>query len=444
MARIGYCINRFSVVLTMISAVFRTLISVAPVWAYRFLLIVSQIALIPFLISHLGVVQYGIFVVLIVFGNFTSVLDFGLGSSFQVRYAECAGKKPEERRLGDLSAGGLLIAAILGAIVAAILGPSAFSFFHIKATGFWGISGDTASRIVSSVAALSFIFGAYAKILIGKNLISRSFIIQGLVLAASIGSLFVGILVWNIASGEELFFLRTLVMAFVNGFALIWILREARVSWRTIGDSFVVFRLGVKFMLFNLICVSISGLPYKFINSFLGNQEVVVYNILDKIFGVIFQFGQSPLVQLTPKFTMGIMQGDSLVIRSSRREYFRFALFLLIVAVMVLFLLNGFIFRELGGGKLNTIGWVPIFSFSILTLINLWVSFYSTALQAGGRLLVLIASAPIQVGVLMGGASFFVSKFGIIGAIAAVIISNLLLPCWILPWELKRVLNSAK
>jgi len=148
--------------------------------------ILIGIALLPFIISHLGKDAYGVFAIVGVVIGYSSLLDFGIGTTLVKFISEYNAKKDYEK-INKIISTAFILYFFLGSIgCAAILLSTNYlvtSLFHIPE------NLTDVSKIVFAVTAVTFlfnfVFGVFANVIIGLQRFDISTKIQIIMKAIS-------------------------------------------------------------------------------------------------------------------------------------------------------------------------------------------------------------------------------------------------------------------
>ena len=71
--------------------------------------------------------------------------------------------------------------------------------------------------------------------------------------------------------------------------------------------------------------------------------------------------------------------------------------------------------------------------FGVYVCMRVWTDTYTTALQASNRMKVFLLQTPIQA-VISIIVMLLLARFDLIGIMIALILSYILVPCWVVPW----------
>jgi O-antigen/teichoic acid export membrane protein len=414
-------------------------------WVSRILTAVIQLFSIRILLSGLGTERYSAYLLLASLAGWYSLLDFGLGSSLQNFVAEQRAKS--ESYAAYVRATALLALPVLALAVGVLyLTAPMLAPFFLKQVG--ALSGDEKTRafflsglLFSGTTVGSIVYKLwYAE--------QKGYLANLLPAVASLMGLGGIWLVMNCSLEEKL--LGSL-LAFNLPPATLSLLALARILIATKGSSATSAVLkplllrALKFWVFTLMVAATLQIDYLIMSQLLAAQDVVVYNITTRIFGIGYFLFSSLLAALYPSFTAFMMQGRWAELRHMLKRNLTLGLlgmlvFTGIMAFSMPWVLPIFAPRSLG---LH----IPT-SFILLVgtyqLALIWVSVFSTVLQSASLLRVFLVWTPLQAIVSATCQWWLAKQYGVYGIILGLLISYLVIAVWFLPLTLRRHIRERR
>lgn len=237
---------------------------------------VLTLLLMPYILRHLGVGQFGVWVVLSIFTNSFNLLDMGLGSSF-VKYISAYHTHEDYDRINQVLFSGLAFYGLFGVLLTTAglaFEKPLFSWFHIT-------NASDVFPVVLIACSIQNIAIMYLSVFKGIQRMDKSNAIEiKMSIVNAIGTVFfleAGLGIFGLA-------VNALVCAVMATVFTWWTVRQAvpkvRFAWHFNGPLLKeMFRYGAKIQvsrLGNLICFNLDKL---LISRYLGSAAVSFYEV---------------------------------------------------------------------------------------------------------------------------------------------------------------------
>lgn len=407
-------------------------------WSSRIVTAVVQLASIRLLLDSLGTERYAIYLLLSSLVGWYSLLDFGLGASLQNFVAEQRGKAEcyatFVRTTALLALPMLAFAIGMLYLISPLLAPLLLqkaAFSETEKIRLFFLSG--------SLFAVAAIGSIVYKLWYAEH---KGYLANLLPALASLLGL-VGIyMVVNSRLEEKLLgsiLAFNIPPAALSLLALMRILINTRKQLNEHTVLGPLLRRAFRFWIFSSMVVLTLQVDYLIMSQFLSAQEVVVYSLTTRIFGIGYFLFSALLAALWSSFTIYMIQNrwDEIIIILQRN--LAIGLVGMITFSVIIALSMSWIVSILAP---NSTGLhIPtkfIIFVGIYQLILIWVSVFSTVLQSASLLRVFIVWTPVQAVISIVGQWFLAQSFGVYGIISGLIISYLVIPVWYLPITLRR------
>lgn len=416
------------------------IIVVVSAWASKIIMAISQLIMVKIITEHLGIEQYAIYAVLINLLGWYLLLDFGLGTSIQNYISEhrADAKDPAHYIAATVitSFAFLIISCIVLYFVSPYLGNLLLNRYKI--TGNY--TKEDIFFVVSVISIISAIGSIVFKIWYGKLKGYLSNIVPGIAMLISL----VG--VWLVVSSSLSDKLLWSLVAYLSPVAVLsmyFLSKEinprAFLSVFTEANIFkIILKRSVQYWLFAIMSTLVLQLDYILMSQYVNSEQIVIYNLTTKIFGICLTLYSALLLAIWPIITELNVKNEWVKITKTISKYIYLGI-VFVAIFTVLFILFKDNILKVFSSKLDED--IPT-SFLILVcvyfMIRVFTDTYAIVLQSIGQLKSLWIWVPLQAVVNIVTQFLLVQKYQIYGIIIGLIISFILTVTWALPFTIKK------
>lgn len=399
----------------------------ASAWISRIVSATVQLIAVRYLIQSLGIEQYSTFALLGAVTAWAALADFGLGYSLQNYLSER--RALGEESLSLVAAGTmLLLPLLLGISIALYLVAPALSLMYLKSAV--GLSAD--SKTIAFAVAISLFIATSLGGIGYKIWFANQYGWLANIFPA-IGAL-IGLT--NISLGLVSYFSSPLLGALILFYgppALIALLSlylnciRARgyYSWTKFREnSLVLIRRGWHFWLFAVVAAFVLQADYLVMSQRLRPEEIVVYSLLLKFFG-LGSFVYTALLQaLWPSCAELRAQSRWNDLRSNARRYVMYGIAGMICFTVLFSCLQDIIIHVLGVDQ--PIPKSTVMLFGTYFVVRAWTDTYSMLLQSMNIVAPLWKIVSVQAVLSLGLQWVFSGWYGVNGLLIGLILSFVL------------------
>ncbi|MCB5314408.1 MATE family efflux transporter [Yersinia intermedia] len=424
----------------------RHIIVAASAWGSRLISIFIQFYSIKILLSLLGTEGYAVFTVIGSLVGWFLLADFGLGNSLQNQISH---RRINNQAYQDviLCAAITIIPIFILLILLVIISSSFLSDFIFGNFSFLSNSQRIEIFQVSSLIFLTTAIGNVSfKIWFSEhkgwfsNIIPAFSSILGLVLLVSLTSDILGIhnkLIYSIYC----FYIPAAILGTMSFlFKLIPSFKYFNLLKKE--TFYLLLRNGMGFFVFSLLSALVLQVDYIIMSKTLIGKDVVIYNIMSKIFGLINFIYAALLQSLWPICAEASSQKRFSDFYKIEKRYISFGVVVVIVSTLAIFLLQDFILNMLAPDKGFEFPLTLIILFSIYQMVRVWTDTYAMFLMSIGKLKPLWISVPFQAA-LSGSLQWYGAiNYGLVGLLCGLIASFLITVSWWLPFSFRSIVNK--
>jgi O-antigen/teichoic acid export membrane protein len=206
---------------------------------------------------------------------------------------------------------------------------------------------------------------------------------------------------------------------------------EANFDYEFVLD---LFRHGKYFFVFSVFAACTLQIDTLIISHYLSPQDLVSYNILTKIFGLIAFLYSAYIAAVMPVSAEMQRKGEYLQLNAIiKRNLLLGSLITLICTAGFIFLKN-WLFNFFSKEPLS-VGLNIVLMMCVYQLVRVWTDTYAMLLQSVNRMKRFIFFVFVQATLSVGFQIFFVRYFALMGILIGLILSYLLTVTWFLPYE---------
>lgn len=403
-------------------------------WLAKIIVAASQIVLMRLMLDILGVEDYSVYVVIFALYTWFSLMDFGIGYSYQSYISRC---RSEGKVLVD--DGRFFTLAMIVLVCNFFIWPISILCVLLLLYGQVSLGGSEIQLVVMfcGIAHLSCVFSTVYKIFFAehKGYISNIFpaiaslVTVALVLVAAKTDLFNG----GLFSAVLLTYGPLALMAAICFLYKVKLALNFDYVW---GVGIV--KNGWKYMAFAFLSLLTLNIDLLVVSRSLSSIDVVEYNLILKVFSLVLYLYSAYLMALMPVAAELIRKSDFSDVRSKIKSGMIFGVALAFLSSLFIVFFKGLVSSVLTNGVAAIhLGMVVMFFFYML--IRIWTDTFSTLLQSvsfmGGMLLCVAIQALISIAAQL----WLVNKLGSYGVILGVIASFLLTVVWFLPFQYRKI-----
>jgi len=199
-----------------------------------------------------------------------------------------------------------------------------------------------------------------------------------------------------------------------------------------------VFKKGFNFWFFSIMAAGVLQIDYLVMARYLRSDEIVLYNLLSRIFIFIFFIYSSLLTALWPEISMEIYKSNIEKVKSQIKKYLGIGILYIVTATLLVVLLKDYIVNLLAPGRLIEFPVYLIIIIGFYYLIRVWTDTYTMVLQSVNILKPFWMLVPIQALISLFGQIYFVRMYRLNGILYGLILSFLLTVSWGLPYYTRK------
>lgn len=355
--------------------------------------ILIGILIVPITINYLDPTRYGIFITLTSLIAWFGFFDIGLGHGLRNKFAQAIAANDHLLAKTYVSTTYALLSIIAASLIVIVLVVNNFVDWNaILNTSVSVISNDELKLLVAivfSVFFISFVLKLITVILLAdqRPSLASFFEFSGRILALTT------IVVLTKTSNSSLLYFgiaQTVIPVLVLLISNIWFFKDRynqyKPSFKFIDFSKTkdILNLGLKFFVIQIASVLLYQTNNIIITQLFGPESVTTYSIANSYFSVLTMFFSIVVTPFWSAFTEAWTKNEISWIKNIMKKLVKVWLFLLIMAVIMLFL-SPYVY-ELWIGNAVIIPFSISLLVTILALINSWNSIFSQFLNGVGKI----------------------------------------------------------
>ncbi|CNF87015.1 MATE family efflux transporter [Yersinia enterocolitica] len=421
------------------------IIVAASAWGSRLVSIFVQFYSIRILLDLLGTDRYAVFTVTGSLVGWFLLADFGLGNSLQNQISHRRVNNQEYQDI-ILCAGIAIIPIFILLTLVVIVSSSFLSEFLF---GNFYFLDNSQKKEIFRVASLIFLATAIGNISFKiwfsehkgwiSNIIPAVSSIFGLVLIANLTAK-------NLEVSNDIIF--SIYCFYIPG-AVIGIISFLfkiipSIKYYNLLKKGIFYRLlknGGGFFIFSLLSALVLQVDYIIMSKTLVGKDVVTYNIMSKIFGLINFIYAALLQSLWPICAEASSRGQFSDFQKIEKRYISFGFFIVLICAIFIFLLKDIILNIIAENKGLDFPLILIILFSLYHIVRVWTDTYSMFLLSIGKLKPLWISVPFQAMFSIFFQWYGAVNYGLVGLLCGLILSFLVTVSWWLPFSFRYIVN---
>lgn len=427
------------------------LLTTGSAWASRLLLAAAQIYTIPILVQILHTEEYAAHVLLAALAPWFLLADLGLGSALQNYVAKfctsCEGHAAINRWLDRA-------VAICAGVVVLVLATSPF-VSPLLFDSFDELPATVRPRLLS-LAALLYICGTLG------NVAYRAWYAMGTGWRANVATGLAGLItlaaIHSLQGVTPENRLYAAICITVGPQAVMGVIAFLLCRLRAVPASssnedihstnaevqgLKLWRTAATFLGFNVMAAMVLNVDYLLIARLMKPEDIVMYGLITRIFGLFWMLYSTALQALWPICTRLLhdhehQQAGTAVKRMIGAGLAGLTFFVAGCAAGI-----EQIFDLLTGQKVAAPAISLLLAFAIYYAIRVWTDTFAMVLQSQNKLHALYRSTPMQVVVSVGLQFVLIPLYGLPGALMGLMGSYLLTVSWVLPRHAYQLLRQS-
>ncbi len=409
----------------------------------RLLYVVITVLSVRIITGLIDINGYAIFAILMNVVTWMLLADFGIGSSLQNFISECKVKKQDYHNYILIAVSILFILLILYSIILYLTYPFFVRYLFNKINFKKGFNVNFVFLCSSIMGILTGLGTVSYKIF---NAFQLTYLQSVLTFFGSILSI-IGIKLleyFHSVSMESIvftFFGGTMIASFVPLiYFFITALRNCNISELKYEYKIIVKRIiasSLRFWIFNLSAAFVLQIDYIVMSQTLAASNIALYNILFRLYSIVFMVYTMLLNALWPSFTEWNHNNMRNKIFESIRLYVPVGIIATIFFSIGLYFFTPIVINFISKLKFE----VPnelIFLFGIYFIIRVWTDTFSTVLLSSNHFKPLWIFTPLQA-ILAICLEYTLAKYyGVNGIISGLILSFVLTVVWGFPYSIYK------
>jgi O-antigen/teichoic acid export membrane protein len=410
-------------------------------WGARLSSIITNLVVIPLLITLLGTSEYAVLSILLSLMVWFNLFDFGIGNSLHNYMVE------ENIRDKD-SANYMASAYVLIAIVL-LLGTLLICLFgeYLGELLFWRMDflpEKTRSRLVVIVCILLLYnsLGQIAnRILFAQG---RGYIPNILQIASNVFVLSIFYVIsFSSFRGDiikyAIIYLAPIPVLLLITLVIIGLKNNLWHSGLNRHAMMALFQRSRKFWLYTVLATIICNIDYIILSQTVSIDSIVAYSIIYKISVTVISISTSMLHAVWPFAIEWIMKNDWPKLINIINKYMSIGFFTILCFFAVLTLFQKQVFLLLAPGANLMIEFSTIVLFTIYLIVRVWTDFFTVLVQAINDINNLIFLACFQAIASIALQIVLAQIWGVNGILVGLILSSILTVSWALPLRIKKI-----
>lgn len=409
-------------------------------WISRIIISIIQIFVLKMLIEILGTEKYSVFAILTGLMGWFALFDFGIGISLQNYISEYRANNKDFKEILTITFAIVLAVSLICIFILYLLSPYLSSKI-LKLFNFLSYDEKTILFFITGFCFLLTNIGSvvyktlYAQ---DKGYIANIVPVLGYILSASLLFFLKKNNISNNLTYSILFFL--LPNALLPLFLFISYIKPEYLLKLDIKKVYPVLKRAGKFWFFALMAAAVLQIDYLILSQYSVPDDIVIYNLLNKIFFFGFFVYNALLTAIWPTFSYNISRGNiELIYKYTKRYLFIGLLYIILFTIIALFFIDYIKAFFLPNSDIK----IPSLLVTVMGfyyLLRVWSDTFSMILQSANILKPFIIYVPIQAVISFISQVFLVKRYGLYGIVLGLIVSFIFTAVWILPYCSKKLI----
>lgn len=419
----------------MIKKIPTHLIVASTAWASKVVVSLLQIYILKILIEILGVDKYSVFAILTGLMGWFMLFDLGIGSSVQNHISEHRANNKEYLEILNITLFFVIFLSLFFILILYFLSPFLSSII-LKIFSNFDLNYKSKLFFITGVCFILTNVGSIVyKILYAqdKGYIANIFPVIGYFISA----LFIYFLKKNnVPNNLEyalLFFLfPNAILPIIFLFSFLDFKLIFNFKFKKIIP---VLNRAFYFWLFALMAVMVLQIDYLVLSQYSNPNDIVIYNLISKIFTIGFFVYNSLLTSIWPVFSFNIAKNNIFLVINYTKKYLKIGIaYIVLFTFLISIFINNIADFFLSNHNLK-INLYLVLLFGFYYLLRVWTDTFAMILQSANILKPFLIYVPIQAIISLIFQIILVKKYGLYGVVFGLIISFITTVVWALPKE---------
>jgi O-antigen/teichoic acid export membrane protein len=222
------------------------------------------------------------------------------------------------------------------------------------------------------------------------------------------------------------------------------VLARATVHKESEKHGIALWKTALQFLGFNVMAAMVLNVDYLLIARLMSPEDIVLYGLITRIFGLFWMFYSTALQALWPICTRLLHAKEYGLTTSAIKRVLGAGFTGLALFFAALVISNETIFNLLTAQKVAAPDLSLLLAFTCYYAIRVWTDTFAMVLQSQNQLNALYWATPVQVLLSVGFQLVLIPNYGLMGALIGLIGSYLLTVSWVLPLNALPLLKFPK
>jgi len=405
-------------------------------WITRIITSIIGVINIRILISCLGMELYAGFVIITSLSGWFSLFDFGISTSLQNFISEQKAKNESYNNYLNASLILLLIIFFISIILLFAIS-NKLQLFLFKSITLSNASSKYMVLIIGLIYIITTLCSVAYKVYYAeqKGHLANLYPTYGVIIS------FIGLIIINNApSLKSNLTLALIIFTVPPLFSAIYAFYDVFFKKNTISIISIklnilksLFRRSYKFAGLAFFAATVLQIDYIVMSRILNPFDITLYNIISKVFFLLYFVYSAILMALWPNCTEFLSQKKWGKANKILKTHIALGTIIIIIGTIAFILTRQIIISILAPGENFIISTSTILLFGVLNILRVWTDTYAVMLQSISQIKIFWIFIPIQGLISFLGQYYCGLHFGINGIVIGLIISFLLTSVWILP-----------
>jgi len=415
-------------------------------WLTRIITAGIQVLSIRILISYLGTDIYAGFAILTSLAGWFALSEFGLGATLQNFASEYRVKNENIQNLFNAAIPSILFLLLISSLFLTIMSVPLQIFL------FKSLSSSLSSQPLFIVWMIGFFYIITSLSSIAYRIYyaeQRGYLAN---IYPAIGSIITFILLLfidylNIYKGSLslaliVFILPTTLVALYAFYDVF--IHDKNITLKNFDFKILklIFLRAYKFAGFAFMGATVLQIDYIVMSRVLNPIDITIYNIISKVFFLIYFVYTAVLMALWPVCTELQTNREWESINKLLRKHLLSGVIIVVIGTIALIFTKDIISNLLASGKNLFLPAGTIILFGVYYSLRVWADTFAVMLQSASNLKIFWIYIPFQGLISFLGQYFLGRNFGLNGIVMGLILSFLLTAAWVLPFGYYKIIRE--
>lgn len=401
-------------------------------WITRFFTMFISLFIVRINMQYLDSSQYALLAFYTSLGGWISILDFGIGTSFQNYISEKRVNGEDYTPVISKVFFIVFISIFLNIIIIIILS-KVTSLYLLKRYSQEG-NLFIVSLVMLFIIYLINVLGIINKLFFAEQQSWKTNIFTLIATIFGVGTFFN---IKDYVVGNRIVFLY-LALNLPNVLMMLYLIVK-RINIRYFRFDKKIFleivRHGKKFFVFAILANTVLSIDYIIMIKFISSKEIIQYNLITRIYMVIFMLYNSFIQVFWSTASEKIRKREFRWVNKVLARNTMIFFFGITVTCISLILLKDFIFVKIFDAKDVIVENKLIILIGSYFIIRIWTDTFSMLLSSVNRLNRMLIFVFLQAIITPIAEVYFVKKFGVYGSVYGLMTGFLLTVTWFMPYE---------